>query len=110
MQERMRQHPLQTPRLFGLDHLVLRSMENMDRAAKTRIVTLEPGGRWNKEGAFLRRCTQLFGPNRQRDGKIFRKFFRHRSWREKLAEHSRNDRPRYDRRDRVSKNIAQNRD
>src|SRR6516162_8886719 len=103
MQERMRQRLLQTTRLFHLDHLVLRSVEDADRTAKVRVVTLEPGGGGNKEGALLCRCAQLFGPNRQRDGKIFRKFFRHRPWREELAQHSRNDRPRYDRRDRVTK-------
>lgn len=71
---------------------------------------LEPSSRWNEQSAFLRRCAQLFGPNRQRDGKIPRKFFRHRSGREKLAQHVEDNRPRYDRCDRVTKNIAQNRD
>src|SRR4029077_12231096 len=85
MQERMRQRPFQTPRLFRFDQLVLRAMEDVDRTGEVRIAALEAGGRWNKEGAFLSGCAQLFGPNRQRNRKILRKFLRHRSWRKQLA-------------------------
>ena len=71
------------------------------------ILKLQLRGNWNKERALLGGRPQLLRPERQRDRKLVLEFRRNGTRREQRANKLRQHGPRYDRRDGVAHQIAE---